>query len=270
MGNHILRAGLDVVRRRVRVTNFIFGFPSITVASPASRNPADILNQTFISFGIGNQNGKRIPGTPDNAHSNTRLSWYTEDTWRVRPNFTLSYGVRYEADTHPLNNDLNKPNLVGPILPRGTQPTPIDKNNLAPHAGLAWDPWNNGKTSIRVGGGIYYALRISNQVTNERASIAPFNSGNDTIIFTAGSASGRRRPARDRPRHAVSPHGHSFRQRRSDAARASPDQPRPPLVRRAAAPVPRRRRPSAARTCCSARPRFRRRPTPHRAARSSR
>jgi carboxypeptidase family protein len=189
-GRHVLRGGIDVVHYRVRVTNFVAGFPSFNVVSPASRNPADLLDQPFINVTIGNKNGKRIPGTPDNAHRNTRLSGYAEDTWRLRPNLTLNLGLRYEVDTHPLNNDLDKASLVAPILPRGTAPTPIDKDNLAPHFAAAWDPWKDGKTSIRFGAGIYYSLRISNLVTNERASIAPFNSGNDTITLTAGSLSG--------------------------------------------------------------------------------
>ncbi|HWQ35225.1 MAG TPA: carboxypeptidase regulatory-like domain-containing protein [Blastocatellia bacterium] len=190
-GNHILRGGVDVVRYRVRVTNFVFGFPSITVNSPASRNPAEIIDQTFINFSIGNRKGIRIPGTPDNAHRNTRTSFYAEDSWRLKPNLTLNYGFRYQIDTHPLNNDLPKPNIVKTILPHGTEPTPIDRNNLAPHIGAAWDPWKNGRTSFRFGGGIYYTLRISNLVTNERASIAPFNSGNDTITLTSGTTGGQ-------------------------------------------------------------------------------
>ncbi|MGH6628925.1 MAG: hypothetical protein ACREB3_04260, partial [Burkholderiales bacterium] len=87
--------------------------------------------------------------------------------------------------------DLQKPTLVGPLLPNRLAATPTDKNNFAPTFGLAWDPWKDGKTSIRLGGGIYYTLRISNLVTNERASIAPFNSGNDTITLTAGTTSGQ-------------------------------------------------------------------------------
>jgi hypothetical protein len=189
-GNHLIRGGMDVVYYRVRVTNFVNGFPQFfNVVSPASRNPADIANQTFVSTTLGNKNGKRIPGTPDNSHRNTRISGYAEDTWRIRPNLMLNYGARYEIDTHPLNNDLDKPALVGPILPNGTESTPIDKNNIAPHFGVAWDPWKDGKTSIRAGAGIYYSLRVSNLVTNERASIAPFNSGNDTITLNAGSPS---------------------------------------------------------------------------------
>ena len=184
-GNHTWRGGLDIVYRRVFVTNFVFGFPSLTVVSPASRNPADILTAKIISFSIGNRNGKRIPGTSDNTHRNTRISWYFADSWRLRPNLTLNLGGRYEVDTHPLNNDLRKPAVAKPLLPRGDAPTPIDKNNFAPQIGFAWDPFKTGKTSIRGGFGIYYALRISNLVTNERASLAPFNSGNDTITFTS-------------------------------------------------------------------------------------
>jgi hypothetical protein len=188
-GHHLVRGGMDVVHYRVTVTNFVNGFPSFNVPSPVSRNPLDIANQPFVNVTIGNKNGKRIPGTPDNSHHNTRISGYVEDTWRIQPNLMLNYGGRYEVDTHPLDNDLNKPSLAGPLLPNGTAATPINKNNIAPHAGLAWDPWNNGKTSFRVGAGIYYSLRVSNLVTNERATLAPFNSGNDTITLTAGSLS---------------------------------------------------------------------------------
>jgi hypothetical protein len=186
-GNHTWRAGIDVVYRRVFVTNFVFGFPSLTVVSPASKNPADILNAKLVDFNIGNRNGKRIPGTPDNTHRNTRISWYAADSWRMRRNFTLNLGLRYEVDTHPLNNDLPKPAAAAPLLPDGTAPTPIKKKNFAPQIGFAWDPFKNGKTSIRAGFGIFYALPISNLVTNERATLAPFNSGNDTIRVTANS-----------------------------------------------------------------------------------
>jgi hypothetical protein len=189
-GKHLVRGGIDIVYYRVQVTNFVNGFPSFNVLSPASRNIADIPNQPFINVTLGNKNGKRIPGTDDNSHRNTRISGYAEDTWRIQPTMSLNFGVRYEVDTHPLNNDLDKPTLVAPLLPNGTAPTPIDKNNWAPHAGIAWDPWKDGKTSIRAGAGIYYSSRISNLVTNERASLAPFNSGNDTITLTAGAATG--------------------------------------------------------------------------------
>jgi hypothetical protein len=183
-GNHTLRFGADIVRRRVTVTNFVFGFPSMTVVGLPSRNPDDLLDARIIDVNIGNRNGKRIPGTPDNSHRNTRFSGYASDSWRIRQNFTLNLGLRYEVDSHPINNDLAKPDLARTLLPLGTAPTPINKHNFAPQFGFAWDPFKDGKTSIRGGFGIYYAMRISNLVTNERATLAPFNSGNDTITLT--------------------------------------------------------------------------------------
>src|SRR5262245_35858432 len=189
-GRHTFRGGVDVVRYRVTVLNFVNGFPQFNVVSSTTRNPSEISSLAFINTTFGNKKGIRIPGTPDNSHRNTRTSFYGEDAWRVLPNLTLNFGARYQIDSHPLNNEVEKPTLVGPILPRGRAVTPIDKNNIAPTFGLAWDPWKNGKTSIRLGGGIYYTLRISNLVTNERASIAPFNSGNDTFTLTAGSTMG--------------------------------------------------------------------------------
>ena len=187
IGNHTLRYGGDVVYRRVQVYNYVSCAPQITVLSPASRNPADILNAGLVQFAVGNCKGIRIPGTPDDTHRNTRFSFYAADNWRLRSNFSLNLGLRYELDTHPINNDLPKPDLAAPLLPRGTAPTPIDKKNLAPQVGLAWDPFQNGKTSIRAGAGMFYAMRVSNLVTNERAQLAPFNSGNTTYSFQRGT-----------------------------------------------------------------------------------
>jgi hypothetical protein len=187
LGKHTLRVGGDVVYRRVQVFNFVSCAPQISAQSPGSRNPADILNAGLVQFAVGNCKGIRIPGTPDNTHRNTRLSFYGGDNWRVLSNLNVTLGLRYEVDTHPLNNDLPKPDLAKTLLPRGTAPTPIDKNNFAPQIGLAWDPFKNGKTSIRLGAGIFYALRVSNLITNERAQLAPFNSGNTTFSFLRGT-----------------------------------------------------------------------------------
>lgn len=185
--NHTLRVGADIVRYRARVFNFVFGFPSIAVNAPTATDPALIANTTLRSFSIGNLKGIRIPGADDNSHRNTRSSVYAADSWRIRPNLTFSYGARYEIDSHPLNNDLNKPTVARTILPNGTAATPIDRNNVSPHIGIAYDPWKDGKTSFRAGAGIYYAQRISNQITNERSSLVGYNLGQTQITLQRGN-----------------------------------------------------------------------------------
>src|SRR5262249_48942632 len=146
MGKHTLRYGGDVGYRKVQGTNFVSCAPQLqNVLSPGSRNPADILTAGFATLSLGNCKGIRIPRTPDNSHRNTRISFYGADNWRVASYFTVTLGLRYEVDTHPINNDLPKPDLAKPLLPRGTAPTPIDKNNFAPQVGFAWDPMKNGK-----------------------------------------------------------------------------------------------------------------------------
>jgi hypothetical protein len=63
---------------------------------------------------------------------------YGQDSWKIKPNFTFNYGLRYELDDRK-------------------DPLPTDKNNFAPRIGFAWDPFHDGKTTIRGGYGIFYS-----------------------------------------------------------------------------------------------------------------
>lgn len=77
-------------------------------------------------------------GNPEAGVSQTDYGVYAQDDWRVRPNFTLSYGLRYEGQTN-----------IGSIL------------NFAPRLAFAWSPGaaNSAKPPkmvIRGGGGVFY------------------------------------------------------------------------------------------------------------------
>ncbi|HEY6329253.1 MAG TPA: carboxypeptidase regulatory-like domain-containing protein [Blastocatellia bacterium] len=117
------------------------------------------------------------------------VEYYAQDTWRVKPNFTLTLGLRHSIFLNPYDAD----NLLDSFLPRLFNPAQaptvnaagdvivgpgqnrfdglvfagvnspygryVQTNNydaLSPRIGLAWDPWGDGKTSVRAGFGIYY------------------------------------------------------------------------------------------------------------------
>ena len=99
------------------------------------------------------------------AYTVKELSFFAQDAWRVRPNFTLNFGLRYEKQYNPdaAANNTAVINLVKattfPILGKRIDPTviPDSQNQWGPRLGFAWDPSGNGKTVVRAFSGIYYA-----------------------------------------------------------------------------------------------------------------
>lgn len=98
------------------------------------------------------------------SFSTNEFAIFAQDSWRIRPNFTLNYGLRWEAQYNPnpeTGNDKLIDLLTSTRFPSGhvLDPTQIfdDTNNFGPRLGFAWDPGNDGKTVIRGFGGIYYS-----------------------------------------------------------------------------------------------------------------
>lgn len=100
---------------------------------------------------------------PDN-----RLGVYLGDSWKVRPNLTFTYGVRYVRDTGRTDSDLNTIQVLNSFLPGTGDRVTQANGNLAPQVGLAWDPWKNGKTAVRAGIGMFYENVIWNNVLFDR------------------------------------------------------------------------------------------------------
>lgn len=80
-------------------------------------------------------------GNPQAKINQVDVGTYLQDDWRVRPNLTLNFGLRYEAQTNVSNN-----------------------KNFAPRLGFAWSPGSSNKTVIRGGFGIFYD-RISENLS---------------------------------------------------------------------------------------------------------
>jgi hypothetical protein len=121
-------------------------------------------------------------------------SFYAKDSWRIRPNLTLNYGLKWEYWT-PLkeDNDLSlTPVLKGKSAAAAVlDPTTTldfvkggfydkDMNNFGPTFGFAWDPWSNGKTSFRGG----YTLTFVNEetITVGRNALTSGNAGLSSTV----------------------------------------------------------------------------------------
>src|SRR6201991_1061050 len=91
---------------------------------------------------------------------------YAEDEWKIRPNLTFNYGLRYEYYT-PLREDRNLQVLFN--ITNGTFRSPTEdafrskKNNFGPRISMTWSPNTNGtgffgggRTGMRGGFGIFY------------------------------------------------------------------------------------------------------------------
>jgi outer membrane receptor protein involved in Fe transport len=138
-----------------------------------------------------------------------RTEFYVQDTWKLRPNFSLDYGLRYYRYRQPID----KENVLATFLPQLYSPSHApqcanvscslfttstfdltngfayagqnspfgrrvqqnDKNDWAPRIGFAWDPHNSGKSVLRGGYGIYYDQALIGIVEQNSFTTPPFN-----------------------------------------------------------------------------------------------
>lgn len=101
---------------------------------------------TYIQ-GIGNSN---------QPFDNIPIALFAQDSWKVNRNLTLNYGVRYDVEISPLFAPATSVNAAAEKALGVVEGIPRDYNNFAPRVGIAWDPTGSGRTSIRLGYGLFY------------------------------------------------------------------------------------------------------------------
>ncbi len=107
-------------------------------------------------------------GSPEVNSFTYRYALYGQDTWKVRPNLTLNYGLRYSISDEPFY-------------------MPLDKNDFQPRAGFSWSPFESGKTVIRGGAGIFTGYTIYS-VANVTKTLSGFPGDPINIVLSTATS----------------------------------------------------------------------------------
>lgn len=190
-GNHTFKIGGDLAFVRIPSAIFqlnfagLFNFGGLSaltlgafpVPGVAVAQDCQSLTQTNCvpTFSAVQQYGLGFPtnyiqgfGDPVSRLKNKPMAWFAQDSWKIRPNLTLNYGIRYDIEIpqtiaavgfkDPLSGiTLSAADVTAAQDALGVQQGfPKDKNNFAPRLAVAWDVRNNAKTVVRAGFGLFY------------------------------------------------------------------------------------------------------------------
>jgi hypothetical protein len=182
-GRHSIRLGgelsLDKDIQQALLNNYgVFGFNGTATKNALADFELGIPNsisQDAPSFGFTN-------------------TWYTalfaQDDFRIHPRLTLNLGLRWDIQTPPTDPQ-NKESTFVPGIQSMVRPTapigilfpgdpgitrgivPVQYDHISPRIGFAYDPFGDGKTSIRAGAGVFYGS-VSGNEWNTSSNFEPF------------------------------------------------------------------------------------------------
>lgn len=200
-GNHSLKFGIDFLRPEyieadVRNVRGDFRFRGRnTNTSNSTRSGAGAFAD-FL-YGLPDSTQRQIGADPA-VLTGWQYSFFIQDNWSVTPWLTLNLGLRYDlaAQLHERDNRLSNfiPELGISVCAGGEFIDPelgvvcrsadelglpgslvrADKNNFAPRFGFALRPFDNDKTVIRGGAGIFYSLETINPARQQLALSYPY------------------------------------------------------------------------------------------------
>lgn len=122
--------------------------------------------QDFLSTGQTNVSGESAAHTKFLSQA---LSLYAQDVWRITPRLTMTYGVRWELSPAPSARggttlaawaNFDNPAQLA-LAPNGSPLWRTTYSNFAPRLGIAYALNEKGDFIVRVGGGVFYDLGVS-------------------------------------------------------------------------------------------------------------
>jgi TonB dependent receptor len=183
-GDHSIKIGGEVSLNKDIQQTLLNNYGVFTFNNGATKNAlADFL------IGIPSNVTQDAPVT---GYTNT---WYSalflQDDFRVNSKLTLNLGMRWDVQTPPtdpnnrfVNYVPGQKSTVNPAAPVGAlfygDPgverggIPVSYSHFSPRFGAAWDPFGDGKTSVRGGFGLFYGS-ISGNEWNTMTNFQPFS-----------------------------------------------------------------------------------------------
>jgi Carboxypeptidase regulatory-like domain/TonB dependent receptor len=196
IGNHTTKFGVDFRNQRFLQTLY---FDPNGDFSYFGGGPNDSGN-LFANYLLGLPDSYLQGSAQTEDVRGNSIYLFAQDSWKIKPNLTLNYGLRWEYNQpiydaglryqtfrpgqattiFPCQLSQGSLNSLGYTNPNCSDPTsdsaavfplglvvPGDKgvpkgltqnyyNAFAPRIGMAWDPFKDGKTTIRAGWGLFY------------------------------------------------------------------------------------------------------------------
>ena len=197
-GKHNLDLGGEFALDKTMFLANLNNYGSITFSTSAATS----TGVAMADFMTGQINSFEQDSTYTTHLSTWHTAFFAQDNYRITPRFTANLGLRWDIDSLPVDSHDRTESFVpgqqstvataapvGVLFPgdkgigRGIVNTPW--GHISPRVGFAWDPFGDGKTSVRAAAGIFYGS-ISGNEWNQPGNNMPFairnTFGNETSL----------------------------------------------------------------------------------------
>jgi hypothetical protein len=176
-GNHTIKFGgnfqrgiSNSIRNNAR-TGLAVGYFSYYAPITYPTTPQDDVEQLLL--GKADLADRDFGDTHRHIYQNS-VGFYAQDDWKIKPRFTLNYGIRYEINGTMRDTQNKEANFIVPtgLVQVGQGISGIhnvDYHDFGPHLGFSWDVLGNGRIALRAG----YSLSFD--VPNFGAFASPYS-----------------------------------------------------------------------------------------------
>jgi hypothetical protein len=186
-GKHSLSIGGEFALDKTMFLANLNNYGDVTFATSAPTSTGNAL----ADFVAGQTSAFEQDSTYVTHLSTWHIAAFVQDNYRITPRFTANLGLRWDIDTPPIDaHDRTatfapgQQSTITPAAPKGqlfVGDSGVGRGiistsftHISPRLGFAWDPFGDGKTSVRAAAGIFYGLPSGNE-WNQPGNAMPFS-----------------------------------------------------------------------------------------------